>query len=149
MKNVSVTRRSLAGLGLLVLILDGGTAIEGVRTGINICIRTLIPSLFPFMILCGLINGNSDGHTGRLLCGVGKFCNIPPGCESILVTGFLGGYPVGARSVSALYDKGVITEDDARIMTVFCNNAGPSFLFGVLGSVFEDIKTIFGIPQGI
>ena len=143
MKNISVVRRSLAGLGLLVLILDGGTAIVGMRMGINVCIRTLIPSLFPFMILCGLINGNSDGHTGRLLRGIGKFCHMPPGCESILVTGFLGGYPVGARSVSALYDKGVITEDDARRMTVFCNNAGPSFLFGVLGSVFEDIKTIF------
>ena len=60
MKNISVVRRSLAGLGLLILILDGGTAIEGVRTGINICIRTLIPSLFPFMVLCGLINGNSE-----------------------------------------------------------------------------------------
>ena len=38
-------------LGMLALILDGRTAIEGARQGIGLCLRTVIPSLFPFFVL--------------------------------------------------------------------------------------------------
>ena len=39
-----------AALGMLVLILDSKTALAGAREGIDLCIRTVIPSLFPFFL---------------------------------------------------------------------------------------------------
>ena len=42
---------AMAGVGLLILILDSSLALEGARTGMDLCIRTVIPSLFPFFVL--------------------------------------------------------------------------------------------------
>ena len=42
--------------GLFLLIVDSHTAAAGVREGLELCIRTLIPSLFPFMFLAMLLN---------------------------------------------------------------------------------------------
>ena len=38
---------SLAALGILVLILDGKTAILGAGDAIELCLASVIPSLFP------------------------------------------------------------------------------------------------------
>ena len=54
-----------ASAALLVLILDGNTAIAGIREGIQICIQTLIPSLFPFFICSGLLTGNLPHHSPK------------------------------------------------------------------------------------
>ena len=40
----------LAALGMIVLILDAKTALSGAREGIDLCMRTVIPALFPFFI---------------------------------------------------------------------------------------------------
>jgi len=125
------------------LILDSRTALAGMRHGTEICMSTLIPSLFPFMVLSGIMTGNIDGKAGFITRKLGRFCKIPQGTESILLTGFLGGYPVGARNTVLLYEQGLITRKEARRMCVFCNNAGPSFLFGILMPLFADRNTIF------
>ena len=40
---------------LAVLILDSRTAIEGARAGLEICLHTVLPSLFPFMFLSSML----------------------------------------------------------------------------------------------
>ena len=39
-----------AAVGLLVLIFDSSLAIQGAREGVELCLRTVIPSLFPFFV---------------------------------------------------------------------------------------------------
>ena len=125
---------------MLVLILDTKTAMEGVRDGIDLCIRTLIPSLFPFFVLSGLLTGTLTGRSIRVLRHLGRLCGIPEGAESLLAVGFLGGYPVGAQNVGQAYRSGQLSRNDAERMLAFCNNAGPSFLFGMVGPMFSDGK---------
>lgn len=132
-----------ASIGMLVLILDGKTAISGIQRGIDICLRTLIPSLFPFFVLSGMITGSVIGHTVAPLRLIGKICRIPAGSESLLAVGFLGGYPIGAKNVSDAYTRNQLTREDALRMAVFCNNAGPSFIFGVLGPLFSDMRWVW------
>lgn len=126
-----------ASAALLVLILDGNTAIAGIREGIQICIQTLIPSLFPFFICSGLLTGNLPHHSPKWMMPLAKFCRIPIGCESLMILGFLGGYPVGAQNIAQRWRQGYISQDHAQRMLAFCNNAGPAFLFGIIGSVFS------------
>ena len=49
-------------LGLLVLILDAKAALIGARDGVNLCIYTVVPSLFPFLVLSVLISSNTGGE---------------------------------------------------------------------------------------
>lgn len=132
-----------AATGMLILILDGKTALLGASEGIELCLKTLIPSLFPFFILSSMMTNSLSGQSLPLLYPFGKFCHIPKGLEFILAIGFLGGYPVGAQSIAQVYHSGSIKKEDAERLVAFSNNAGPSFLFGVAAPLFSDMKTIW------
>lgn len=130
-------RRSIgAAIAMLILILDGETAVCGIRDGITLCLQTLIPSLFPFFLLSMLITSGLSGQSLSILRPIGTLCGIPKGSEPLLVIGFLGGYPVGAQNVALAYRQGRLTRRDAERMICFCSNAGPAFLFGILGHAF-------------
>lgn len=123
--------------GMLILILDSKTAIEGASEGIDLCLKTVIPSLFPFFVLSILLTGSLNGLPLPFLLPLSRLCGIPEGAESIFVTGLLGGYPVGAQCVSQSWKSGQLSKKDAHRMLAFCNNAGPAFLFGMAGTIFE------------
>lgn len=127
----------LAACGMLVLILDARTAIGGMQNGIQLCLQTLVPSLFPFFILSMLLTGNLLGSRMKILRPIGRLCGIPEGAESLLAVGLLGGYPVGAQNVTLAFDRGSISRHDAERMLAYCNNAGPAFLFGIIGAAFN------------
>lgn len=133
----------IASLGLIVLILDAKTAIAGAQEGLSLCIKSILPTLFPFCVLTKLIHGSVVGKTIPFLRPVGKVCGIPEGAESILLLGFLGGYPVGAQGISDANRNKTLTSTDASRMLGFCNNAGPAFLFGILGGLFTDIRPLW------
>lgn len=128
---------------MLVLILDGQTALAGAREGIDLCIRVLIPSLFPFFVLSSLLTGTLIGQPMPILRPIGKSCGIPEGAESLLAVGLLGGYPVGAQSIGTAFRAGILKKADSERMLAFCNNAGPSFLFGILGPLFSELRTVW------
>lgn len=121
---------------MLVLILDSKTALLGAKDGIALCLTAVIPSLFPFFVLSVLLTSALMGTRVRLLAPIGALCRIPAGSECILLTGLLGGYPTGAQAVAQSFDEGKLTEADAKRMLGFCSNAGPAFLFGIVGTQF-------------
>ena len=129
----------VAAVGMMILILDGKRALNGAVDGIDLCIRTVIPSLFPFFILSIGIVGNWTGLTIPPLRRFGKIMRIPPGMESLLIPGFLGGYPVGAQAIAESYRRKQITAATAERLAAFCNNAGPAFIFGIISQFFPDI----------
>ena len=121
---------------MFVLILDTHTAIQGAAEGIDICIRSLIPSLFPFFIFSTLLTSSLTGQPIPFLRPLANLCRIPKGAESLLLIGFLGGYPVGAQNVAFAWRKGYLRTNEARRIVAFCSNAGPAFIFGILGQMF-------------
>ena len=127
-----------ASAAMLALILDGKTALEGAYAGIELCLKTVIPSLFPFFVLSILLTGALSGIDLPLLRPIGKLLKIPQGGESILISAFLGGYPAGAQSIQEAHSSGCLSRQDGERMLAFCNNAGPSFLFGMAGRMFPE-----------
>ena len=121
---------------MLALILDGRTAIDGARQGIELCLRTVIPSLFPFFVLSILLTSSLLGSSLAVLRPLGRLFGMPDGAESLLIPAFLGGYPVGAQNVAAAFRSGQLTKPEAERMLSFCSNAGPAFLFGMAAAMF-------------
>ena len=110
---------------MLALILDGRTAIDGARQGIELCLRTVIPSLFPFFVLSILLTSSLLGSSLAVLRPLGRLFGMPDGAESLLIPAFLGGYPVGAQNVAAAFRSGQLTKPEAERLLSFCSNAGP------------------------
>ena len=121
---------------MLALILDGRTAIDGARQGIELCLRTVIPSLFPFFVLSILLTSSLLGSSLTVLRPLGRLFGMPDGAESLLIPAFLGGYPVGAQNVAAAFRSGQLTKPEAERLLSFCSNAGPAFLFGMAAAMF-------------
>lgn len=138
MKKSRIIRITVYAIAMLILILDAKTAVKGAREGIGVCLQTVIPALFPLLVLSVLINGSVTGKSIKIIRPLGQICAIPNGAESILLLGLIGGYPVGAQCIYQAYKCGQLTKEDAKRMLGFCNNAGPAFIFGMSASIFSE-----------
>ena len=139
MKTVKNYAGYAAAVGMLVCILDTKTALTGACEGLQLCILTVIPSLFPFFVLSSLITGSLTGTSIPILRPFAKFLQVPEGSESILAAGFLGGYPIGAQMIGEAVRSQTITAADGKRLLAFCNNAGPAFLFGMGSVLFPEL----------
>lgn len=113
---------TLTILAMVLLILDSRNTVRFAAKGIDLCIRTVIPSLFPFFVLSIYLTGNLGGS----------------GVLPVLISGFLGGYPTGAQAAAQLWRTGRITRTQGNKLLLFCSQAGPSFLFGMVAAQFPE-----------
>lgn len=140
MKNKKVYLSAVAAfIALAVLIFDTKTAVNGAKDGVTQCMNTIVPSLFPFFIVSGYFCHTFCKINLSFLQPLCRLCKIPHGAESLFIMGILGGYPVGAKEIATAYRDKKISKPDAERMLAFCNNAGPSFIFGILASYFHSV----------
>ena len=133
-------RDILLGVGLLwatlALVLWPEQAMEAMRDGIKLCGNVILPSLFPFFVLSSLVvELGMSRYLGRLLEPVmAPLFYVNGNCAAALALGFVGGYPVGARTAIQIYENGQCSRTEAERMLAFCNNSGPAFIRGVVGA---------------
>ena len=126
------------------LIIFPKESIAAAQNGLTLCINVIIPSLFPFFVLSTLIvQLGIARYFGRILEPVMRpLFNVGGACSTAFVLGFIGGYPVGAKTVIALYENGSCTKAEAERLLSFCNNSGPAFIFGVVGAGVFSSSTV-------
>jgi hypothetical protein len=140
---------------LIALILTHSTtALSLAMDGLNLWFTKMIPALFPFMILSGMMVGMGLTENFsivlypvlRLLFHVRK--NV---CYAIIM-GFLCGFPMGAKVSADLLERDLITRQEASFLLAFCNNIGPVYFCGfvlpLLGrrEVWPYLFGMYGIP---
>lgn len=121
-----------AAAGMMLLILDAKTAAEASRQAVEICIRTVIPSLFPFFLLSGYLTGSFQGGSWAA-----RLFRSHSSCGGVILTGLLAGYPVGAKAAAEANQTGALSRQQADRLLYFCSQAGPSFLFGMVAAQFD------------
>ena len=130
----------LCFFGIAVFLTEPSAAQEGVRKALQLCGGLLIPSLFPVSVLSGCLIRLQAGRT-KPVVEKKMFSRFGFSESGILAAalGLLGGYPLGAQIVSAMYREGKISKGEAEALSCVCNNAGPAFLIGAVGAVlFSD-----------
>lgn len=123
-------------LALVVCIVWSPRAsIDAVTAGLGLCVRTIVPTLFPFFVCCNiLIRTGFVSVVGKWLTPVMRpLFNVSGAGAFAFVMGILSGYPVGAKMVVQLRDNGLISRTEARRLLPFCNNSGPLFILGAVG----------------
>ena len=140
-KKSRVLQITLSVVILIVFIIDPNTASSGVAEGIDMCLKVIIPSLFPFFVVSTYLNAILFGYPIPAIQCIAKLLQIPIGGESILLLGLIGGYPVGAKLIADLYYTNKIDKQTAHILLGYCNNAGPAFIFGIAGAAFASLVT--------
>ena len=137
-------KRSFADGSLLLLLTVCGVGllrwseeVSAVMTQTaGLCIRVLLPSLFPFFVLSSLLisSGIVQRCAPRLEPLTRALFGLHGSCAAAVLLGAVGGYPVGAKTVCSLYQQGACEKMDALQALRFCNNAGPAFVMGAVGA---------------
>jgi len=122
--------------------------------GLQLWFEKMIPALFPFMILSGImVRMNLTGIFSRLLYPVIRpFYKVSSnGCYAMII-GFLCGFPMGAKTIADLVRREMISHKEAEYLLAFCNNIGPvyfcSFVLPLLNrqALLPYLFGIYGIP---
>lgn len=134
LRDLLLTAALLAATAALVAA--PSQAIEGAKNGLALCGNVIIPSLFPFFVLSSLVvDLGLAAYLGRALEKVMRpLFRVGGSCAAAVAMGFVGGYPVGARTALQLYQQGQCTRAEAERLLAFCNNSGPAFILGVVGA---------------
>ena len=129
--------------GLFTLIAASSEAIEACKEGLRLCVELILPSLFPFFVMSGLLQrlGLPQLLGVKLARFSEKLFHVSgAGCTALFM-GLLGGYPLGAAYLAGLFDAGTVDAKEAEKLLAFCNNSGPAFFLGALGTgVFGSVK---------
>lgn len=129
---IRIPLRICAAAVMACLILcSPGAAADGVRCGLSLCAYSVIPSLFPFLVLSPML---SDGiRQAAAWLSRGRVEERTASLLSAYTVGMLAGFPIGALTVLSLYRQGRIGEADAACMLGVCTGASPAFLIGYFG----------------
>ncbi len=140
--SILATGLFLAGF-LFFLLFRSSAAIQGALRGLKVSVQVVVPSLFPFFVLSSLcVNLGYAKILGKAVAPIAeKLFHLPGIVAAPLVSGFLGGYPMGAKMVASVYEKKELSVSQAQRTLLFCNNSGPAFFFGVIGgSLFSSAE---------
>ncbi len=117
---------------------------EWVTKGLTLCVKKLIPSLFPFMVVSSLLNTVEAGNGLLKILSkpLGALLGIGTHGTRALIIGWLCGFPVGAKCASQLYRDGYIREQEYSTLLCACSTPSPAFLIGGVGA------SMLGSPLG-
>ena len=118
------------------LLLRPEAALAGARRGLDLCLGSVVPSLFPMMTVTALLLRLGAAEVLHPLFApfMGPLFRLRGACAAPLLMGMVGGYPVGAAAAADLYRRGLCTRGEAERLLAFCNNCGPAFLLSYVGA---------------
>ena len=107
------------------------------------CLKAVIPSVFPFMILSNIISEILTlKENGVAAIFFHKLFGVSSQAVPLIVIGAIAGFPTGAAMCRNLYEKGKISAQEAEYLLSFCTNSGLSLAVGLAGvTVLGSIKS--------
>ena len=132
------------------------------RNGVsNQCMRALeqwyqhmIPSLFPMMLFSSvLVDTGIAEKIGCFLAGtLLRPFKISKAGGYCLLSGFLFGFPMGAKTTADMCNKGQMSKEEGNYLLSFINCIGPMYTLHVIHTlfsnyaIFELLIGIYGLP---
>lgn len=126
-----------AGLcAMAALLMSTQSVISCCRDALRLCLELIMPSLFPFFVISGLLNRlGLPAMLGSLLSPLAsRLFHVSGAGASAFFIGITGGYPMGASYISDMLERRQIDEREASHLLSFCNNSGPAFIMGAVGA---------------
>ena len=127
---------SATGVATFVLLMcNSALAMDGVRRGLSLCTETLIPALFPFLVLSELFIACGAGELlGRFLGKpLSALFGISRAGACAVLLGALCGQPVASASALSRFERGEISPAELERISLFANNPSSAFLTAAVG----------------
>ena len=106
-----------------------------VNKAIGICLGSLVPSLFPFMLLIRFYcEVKPDKKPSRASVLLSRLLGVAPSLSGVTLLGMFSGFPVGASGIKSLYARGLCTKEQAQRAVCLSNNCSAAFIIGTVGA---------------
>ncbi|MFW5779853.1 MAG: hypothetical protein ACOCWI_00165 [Bacillota bacterium] len=127
---------------MAALVIYPDRYIDSVLYGLRLFSLSVLPALFPFFFLSKILTSlNVSSSMEKFIKKpLHKFFHSPPAGGYILFVSLMSGYPVGAKLISDCCNSGIITEKQARNISVFTSTSGPLFILGTVGVMMFNNK---------
>lgn len=122
------------------------SCIDASLVGVNLVVKTIIPTIFPFSVICNLLIsydgvGLYSKILGPILC---KPLKLSKSSSFPIAASFLSGYPLGCKYCCDLYSLGYIDKKEFERLLNIASNASPMFIIGSIGAtMLGDVKLGF------
>ncbi len=127
----------ICALFILMLIMPENFT-ESTYSAVLICLTSVIPSLFCFIVITKLIVSSGCAYlVGKAIGGIFfHITGLPGFCAGVYLLSFLSGFPSGVIAAADLYKNSVITKSDCEHLAAISNNTGPSLPVLLIGNAF-------------
>lgn len=130
---------SIAIIAAILLLKYDTAAADSALSAMNICIKRVIPSLFPYMVLSSFILSLDLAEPFYRHIPMSIF-RLPKCTAPVFLSGLLCGFPVGAVGCASLYENGRITKNEASRLCAIASHTSPAFLIGTVGTLWGSKK---------
>ena len=131
---------------IFIFVYNLENCIDAALIGVNLVVKTIIPTIFPFSVICNLLIsydgvGLYSKILGPILC---KPLKLSKSSSFPIVASFLSGYPLGCKYCCDLYSLGYINRSEFERLLNVASNASPMFIIGSIGAtMLGDIRLGF------
>lgn len=125
---------------LLLLFTDKAGAGAQCLKALEQWYETMIPALFPMMLLSAIMVDTGLAETLGLILNRSllRFLHISDSACYCLMTGFLFGFPMGAKTTSDMLMKKSISPKEGEYLMTFINCIGPMYTISFLHGRFPE-----------
>lgn len=120
-------KASIAIILLIFLFVFQKNNLNTTTSTINIFLSSILPSLFPFILFSNLL------IYLNIIPFILSFCGKFRYLACCILTGFLCGYPMGAKITYSYYLDNKITLKELYFLMSFINNCNPIFILSTIG----------------
>jgi len=133
MGSAALTAACLALLAFFII--NARTASDAVLTALSLAVKSVVPSVFPSMVLSGILVASGGGELIGNTLGkpLAKLMGTSPSASSAVILGALCGFPVGAVTASALYKRGELTKNEFELIIGVASLPSPAFVINAVG----------------
>ena len=131
----------------LSLILSFGSGFSALTLeGISLWLTLILPAMFPYFFITALLSSLSitSKIANKFSPLTKRLFNVSGGCGYAFFMSLIAGYPIGAKIIGDLYEKGAINQSEAIRASTFCSTSSPMFLVNSVGAIMFK-KTSFGL----
>lgn len=131
-----------------LLLVFSSEAAQAARQGLTLWGEKVLPALFPFFVLTGLLQSAGAFRALARLRPRLPF-KIPAAALSALLISCVAGAPAGARTCGQMLEEGSLTPPQAQRYTAIFNLASPMFVTGALAAgILDDAASALPILLG-
>ncbi len=119
---------------------------DSVIDGIKLFFACVLPSLFPYFFITAILTElkTTSKISNVLSKPMNKLFKVNGACGYAFFMSVIAGFPMGAKLVSDLKEKGVLTQTESVRASAFCSTSSPVFLIVSVGSVMFR-NSLFGL----